>query len=70
MASLEEIRQARLTKLQILKERGINPYPSKVPRDFPIDFLKKNFDKQTEQGRPVSIGRNEFPDVGHRGKQF
>ena len=55
MASLEEIRQARLTKLQILKERGINPYPSKVPRDFPIDFLKKNFDKQTEQGRPVSI---------------
>ena len=55
MASLEEIRQARLAKLQILKERGINPYPSKVPRDFPIDFLKKNFDKQTEQGRPVSI---------------
>ena len=55
MASLEEIRQARLAKLQILKDKGIDPYPSKVPRGFPIDFLKKNFDKQVESALPVSV---------------
>lgn len=55
MASLEEIKQARLDKLNILKEKGINPYPSVVPRDFPIDFLKKNFDKLVENGGDVSV---------------
>ncbi len=55
MASLEEIRDARLAKLEVLKEKGIDPYPAKVPRDFPIDFLKKNFEKHIEAGLPVSV---------------
>lgn len=55
MASLEEIRQTRLAKLNKLKELGIDPYPAKVPRDFPIEFLKKNFQKLSEQTDPVSI---------------
>ncbi|KND50609.1 MAG: lysine--tRNA ligase [Parcubacteria bacterium C7867-003] len=55
MAGLDEIREARLAKLQILKDKGINPYPSKVPRDFPIDFLKTNFDKYSESEDDVSI---------------
>lgn len=55
MASLEEIKQARLAKLQILKDKGINPYPAKVPKDFPIDFLKKNFEKHEKAGQPVSV---------------
>src|SRR3989344_4079052 len=55
MASLEEIRNARLAKLQKLKERGINAYPAKVPRDFPIDFLKTNFEAQVNVHSPVSI---------------
>ncbi len=55
MASLDEIREARLHKLNILKERGIDPYPAKVPKDFPIDFLKNNFDKYSESEDIVSI---------------
>lgn len=55
MASLEEIRAARLAKLEKLKSLGINPYPAKVPRDFPVDFLKKNFEKVSEEGNEVSV---------------
>ncbi len=55
MASLEEIRQARLAKLEILKSKDIDPYPAKVPRDFPIDFLKKNFDAEVKGDDAVSI---------------
>lgn len=55
MASLEEIREARLAKLQILKDRGIDAYPAKVPKDFLLDFLKKNFDKYIEQAQPISV---------------
>ncbi len=55
MASLEEIRSSRLQKLEILKSKGINPYPAKVPRDFPIGFLKTNFDAQVNSGADVSV---------------
>lgn len=55
MASLEEIREGRLAKLQILKDKGINPYPAKVPRDFPIGFLKKNFDEHIKADNEVSV---------------
>lgn len=55
MASLEEIREARLHKLNILKEKGINPYPAQVPRDFTIKFLKDNFDAQVASGAEISV---------------
>ena len=51
MASLEEIRSGRIQKLEILKSRGVNPYPAKVPRDFPIDFFvsRTGFNLSTEE---------------------
>lgn len=55
MASLDEIKAARLAKLEILKSKGINPYPSKVPRDFPISKLKGEFDSYKEKAEDVSI---------------
>ena len=55
MASLDEIRSARLQKLHILKDKGIDPYPAKVPRDFPIDFLKKNFDDHIKSEQKLSV---------------
>ncbi len=55
MASIDEIKQARLQKLELLKEAGIDPYPAKVPRDFPIEFLKTNFEAQTKTGVPISV---------------
>ncbi len=55
MASLEEIREARLAKLNILKEQGIDPYPARVPRDFSIKFLKENFENQEKEGNALSV---------------
>ncbi len=55
MASLDEIRDARLKKLEILKSKGIDPYPAEVPRDFPLGFLRKNFEKLSSEEKPVSV---------------
>ena len=45
MASIEELRDARLTKINKLKEAGMNPYPSFVSRDYSIKEVKSSFDK-------------------------
>ena len=45
MASIEELRDARLTKINKLKEAGMNPYPSFVSRDYSIKEVKNSFDK-------------------------
>ncbi|MEX2014155.1 MAG: lysine--tRNA ligase [Parcubacteria group bacterium] len=44
MASLEEIRSARLAKLQVLKEAGIDPYPAHTKRDLSVSGAIENFD--------------------------
>jgi lysyl-tRNA synthetase class 2 len=43
MASIDEIKSARLHKIEILKSKGIDPYPAKVARDFAISEVKENF---------------------------
>lgn len=53
MASLEEIRSARLEKLKKLREAGIDPYPAKVRRDFDVVVLKNNFEQY--DGKTVSV---------------
>ena len=55
MASLEEIRSGRLAKIKKLKEAGINPYPAKVPRDFPVAQFKNDFADLEKSGRAVSL---------------
>ena len=55
MASLEEIREARLKKLEKLRSQNINPYPAKVPRDFSLAEFKKDFESLEKSGREVSL---------------
>jgi lysyl-tRNA synthetase, class II len=55
MASLEEIRQARLAKIETLKQHGMEPYPARVPRDFDISVLKADFASQEAEAQPVSV---------------
>ena len=43
MASIEEIRAERLRKLELLKSRGVDPYPSKVPRDYALSEIRERF---------------------------
>lgn len=55
MASLEEIRVARLKKLEKLRKVGIDPYPAKTDRDFEIGELIKNFESIQKENKPVTI---------------
>ncbi len=55
MASLEELRTTRLQKLELLKEAGMDPYPSKVPRTFCLEDARKNFADYEANGTEVSI---------------
>ncbi len=61
MASLEELKKARLTKLELLKKAGMEAYPAKVPRDFCLADARNNFAEYEEgkggknAGKPVSL---------------
>jgi len=55
MASLEEIRIARLKKLQRLQEAGMDSYPAKTDRDLEIAELIKEFDHLQKEGKSVTI---------------
>ena len=43
MASIEELRSARIAKIEKLKEAGMNPYPGFLPRDYSISEIKNSF---------------------------
>ncbi|MFA6432247.1 MAG: lysine--tRNA ligase [Candidatus Paceibacterota bacterium] len=43
MASLDEIKEARLNKLALLKKAGMSAYPAKIPRDHCLLDARKGF---------------------------
>ncbi|MFA6269970.1 MAG: lysine--tRNA ligase [Candidatus Paceibacterota bacterium] len=55
MATLEEIRIARLNKLQKLKEAGVDAYPAKTDRDFEIAKLISEFENLQKENTVVTI---------------
>jgi len=55
MASLEELRQARIKKLEILRESGMDPYPVSVPRDFSLSDAKSKFKEIEESKKTISL---------------
>jgi lysyl-tRNA synthetase class 2 len=55
MASLEELRKTRLAKLELLKKAGMDPYPSKAPRDFCLKDAKGNFSEYEKSQKSVSL---------------
>jgi len=55
MSSLEEIRQARLKKIEILKSKGMNPYPASAPRDFAVSEVRENFKDFEYGGKEFSV---------------
>lgn len=55
MASLDDIRATRLTKLKLLKEKGINPYPSKIPRDYSLKEVRDSFDSLVSEKKSLSV---------------
>ena len=57
MASLEEIRDERLKKLNILKEKGVDSYPASVKRDHFISEIIENFDELSKKESVTLVGR-------------
>ncbi len=55
MASLEEIRQARLQKLQKLKAEGIDPYPVVSKKDADISRVITDFVKLEKRVKPLFL---------------
>ncbi len=55
MASLSELRDVRLEKLEQLKTAGMNPFPASVPRDLSLAELKSDFEKLETAGAPLSV---------------
>lgn len=54
MSSLDEIRSARLSKLNLLKEQGINPYPATTARDTTIAEAAANFE-DLKEGKSITL---------------
>jgi lysyl-tRNA synthetase, class II len=57
VASLEEIRSARLEKLNFLKEKGINPYPAETHRDYSNLEAREKFEELESKGTIHLAGR-------------
>ena len=55
MASIEELRVARLQKLHRLQEVGMDPYPADVPRDYPLNVVRDEFTGLETEGKAYSI---------------
>jgi len=62
MSSIDEIRDARIAKLEILKKKGVNPYPALSKRELSLkeaiesfESLEKNGDVKWISGRIMSI---------------
>ncbi len=62
MSSIDEIRDARIKKLGLLKERGVNPYPAESKRELTLkeafdnfETLEKTKEEKWIAGRVMSI---------------
>ncbi len=55
MSSIDEIKSVRLKKLQLLKDKGINPYPARVKRDISLKQFKETFKELEENQKEISL---------------
>lgn len=55
MASLNEIRTERLKKLEILKEKGMNPYPIATKRSVSIKSALSTFAKLSKDNKKITL---------------
>lgn len=55
MASLEELREIRIKKLESLRQAGVNPYPSKPERSFLIADVLAEFDDLSQKSEEIVL---------------
>ena len=51
MSAIDEIRDARLKKLELLKEKDINPYPALAKRELSLREARDTFEKLEKDGK-------------------
>lgn len=68
MASLQEIREERLRKLELLRSRGVEPYPSRVKSDHTLRDVHDRF--QALAGTTVSLAGRIMAIRGQGAIQF
>ena len=68
---IDEIRSIRIKKLEILKSRGINPYPAKISfKVTPIEKVKKDFKKLEKSRKQLGITGRVMAKREHGGSLF
>ena len=70
MASLEEIREARLHKIKLLEQAGMDPYPSSVPRNLSLAEATSQFADIEQSGKDTSIAGRIVAMRGQGAIQF
>ncbi len=55
MASLEELKKVREQKLQLLKNRGMDPFVSNVKRDITLHDLRSSFAMKEKEGVSIVV---------------
>ncbi|MFA5000993.1 MAG: lysine--tRNA ligase [Candidatus Paceibacterota bacterium] len=56
MASLEELKQERIKKLELLRQAGYNPYPAQTEINTSLEKALANFDSLIEKGKEITVG--------------
>src|SRR3989344_6630295 len=68
--SLEEIRRTRLHKIELLRENGMDPYPSDAKRTHVIQDVCADFSSLEHSGQSVSIVGRVRAIRSHGGSTF
>jgi len=63
MSSIDEIRDARIKKLELLKSKSINPYPTSSSREISLKEAIENFNKTGQFSRPYLGVRYRMIDL-------
>lgn len=70
MSSLEEIRDERIKKLNILKATGADPYPIEVKKDFSVFEVLDDFARLSKRKKPFFMAGRVMTVRGHGGSTF
>jgi len=70
MANIQELREARIEKLNKLKQAGIDPYPAKSSRTHFVKDVLLAFDKLSEESKEIILSGRIRSIRGHGGVIF
>ncbi|MEW5907641.1 MAG: lysine--tRNA ligase [Patescibacteria group bacterium] len=70
MSSFEELRKGRLEKLNLLREKGVDPFPISIRRDFSIIEALKDFPKLSKKKKQSFVCGRVMAIREHGGSIF